>query len=388
MTLMHETRGTRLLGRDPDRIGRLLTHPAQQRAWPVIESLIGRLRRLREWSEYSEFQRLLFMHVYQAQEALREATRNVKRLKQGKTVPDTESGDWLLEQAVFDRVNRQLRAVGDALAWRLFSFDRRILLALSRNDPAGPMVGKAGLDRELGEVQGLWEREGIFALLHDLTNSLRIADLTRFDPEGKFIVEVKTSGHIGSAQEQRMRRAIDVVMSGAPLPGKDGDSDLVVSPIPFRTKLKLLENALVMSERDGVAAVRAGHQWVITCLFLKPGLLEEEAGDVLKDRIVLRDQQFRKASMHLTMHHLRGVRVDRADSEPLVAPPTILPFDARTCAFLTCDLMAYESVLGWDRLASAFAAAGFKPTCRSPRETTRKWLRPRQSCMRPWDHAE
>jgi hypothetical protein len=44
---------------------------------------------------------------------------------------DLES--WNLEYQVFERVCRQLRTVGDALAWKLFHYERNIIIALSRS---------------------------------------------------------------------------------------------------------------------------------------------------------------------------------------------------------------------------------------------------------------
>jgi hypothetical protein len=82
--------------------------------------------------------------------------------------------DWSTERRVWDRIQRQFRAVCDALAWRMFRFDRRYIIAMSRSADPGPM-GKEVLPYELGRVQELWEQDGVFGLLHDLTNCLRIA---------------------------------------------------------------------------------------------------------------------------------------------------------------------------------------------------------------------
>jgi hypothetical protein len=43
---------------------------------------------------------------------------------------------------VCERVDRQLRSIGDALAWQVFSYDRRVIIAFSRNQVPGPMAGR------------------------------------------------------------------------------------------------------------------------------------------------------------------------------------------------------------------------------------------------------
>ena len=43
------------------------------------------------------------------------------------------SGDAELRRGVPERVTRRFRCAGDALAWRLFGFECRIIIALRRN---------------------------------------------------------------------------------------------------------------------------------------------------------------------------------------------------------------------------------------------------------------
>src|SRR5205807_2657442 len=151
-------------------------------------------------------------------------------------------------------------------------------LALSRNAPPSPMVGKAGLAWELGAVKEAWERDGHFALLHDLTNSVRIGDITVFGSSGPSIAEVKQSAGGGSRHREQVRRA---------------------------------QRALA------------------------------------------------KAGLDRVEHHLRGVRADSIGKDSNLAPFTIYPFDAELVAALTTDLLSFEYIVGWDRLARAFESLDF-----------------------------
>lgn len=67
------------------------------------------------------------------------------------------------------RVVRQLRDVGDGLAWRVHHFDRGLITALSDHDSPGPIVHKKGLGNEIGRVIECFRDNGHFALMHDLT---------------------------------------------------------------------------------------------------------------------------------------------------------------------------------------------------------------------------
>ena len=56
------------------------------------------------------------------------------------------------------------------------------------------MAGKLGLAAERARVEQARREYGQFALMHDLTNCLRIGDITVFTDEGPVQIEVKTNG--------------------------------------------------------------------------------------------------------------------------------------------------------------------------------------------------
>lgn len=64
------------------------------------------------------------------------------------------------EGDVCERVARQFRCVGDALAWRVFGFERRNIVALCQNDPPGVWAGKAGAAAELDAVEQAYRQNG------------------------------------------------------------------------------------------------------------------------------------------------------------------------------------------------------------------------------------
>jgi len=357
-----------LLEGEPDIVRKAMTHPAQLAACELIEDLVGRLRTLETPEHYYEFQRLLFSHLIEVERLQAEATRNVKREKPGRPVPAAPHGSWQLEQVVLDRIARQLRSVGDGLAWRIHGFDRRIIFALSRNQPAGPMYGKAGLERELGELQAVWQNERAFALLHGVTNCMRIADMTKFLDGRVLLVEVKAKATgPTSTQMKRIQEVIDVVNRGAPLRGPDGKlSALFMAKQPFKTQLGMLATALERADANGISATRLGRHWVVTCVSLtSPNLPPDDTA--VEQLATLRVRAFEKADMAgQAQHHLRGVRPDAIGRDPSLAPFSIYPFTPDVRARLTCELLNYESVMRWERLAAAFQAKGFKTECPLP----------------------
>ncbi|MFG3518608.1 hypothetical protein [Streptomyces bobili] len=140
----------------------------------------------------ADFQRALLTRLLEVEKDRWEFERAVTRIRNGKQphreVPELQSGrgpadiaTWRFEHDVCERLARQLRSVGDALAWRVFGFHRPFILALCRNQSPGPMYGTAGLPAELDHFEWACKEDGPFPLLHDLTNCLRIGDMTVWD---------------------------------------------------------------------------------------------------------------------------------------------------------------------------------------------------------------
>lgn len=360
---MATRRTTNLLERDHDDIDAILRHPRQLAVVPRITQLLGGLRALRGPAEYFDFQTELFGDIYEAQLQQAKDSRNFKRSRTAQHLASNKEAE--LELAVSDRIVRQLRSVGDALAWRAFNFDRRMFLVLSQNAPVSPMVNKHGLNYELGEVVQIWRSQKHFALLHDLTNTLRIGDLTQFTPEGPRLIEVKSDASGPTAkQRERMQRAIDVI-NGSTKPFDEGRrSSLWSSSVQFRTHLKRFGEAISVADRDGISSVQITDQWVVSCLSIGSPALPETTDVAIRHSNELKQKTFKKARMDQAEHHLRGVGVvDRVGKSGSSAPLGIYPFHPNVCARLLCDYLSFETVITWERLAASFIDEGFGTEC-------------------------
>jgi hypothetical protein len=130
-----------------ERANQLLVHPLHQDAFRSLVQLIHDLQQCDTYPECRDFQEELLAKLLEIDALRGQCTRVRKRLQARKPLPadapELQSGadptdiqSWKLEIAVCERVGRQLRSIGDLLAWRLFNFDRRVIVALSRNNPA------------------------------------------------------------------------------------------------------------------------------------------------------------------------------------------------------------------------------------------------------------
>jgi len=365
--------GQALVSLGPQASSAVMSHPAQRASFGRIAGLIGDLRACEQPGDFYEFQRRLFGYLYQVEERRGQCSRMIKRLGRGRGAPQDappppycgdpgKAESWELEAYVYERLARQLRMVGDGLAWRCFGYDRRVILTLCRNASPGPMYGKEGLPYELESIKKLWENDGHFALHHDLTNCLRIADLTEFTDEGMWLREIKRKPHTVKAQMDRAQAAIDALMRGGELPGPRRDARLIQLTEPYVTNLIQLGELIRVAKDRGCEgiALPQGRALVVSSLpacIRRWGTDHAEQGRVLA---ATRQRAIEQAGIGTAMHHIRGVSGDTASRSAIMAPWSIYPFSPEECAALICDLLIFETIVSGESLVASIDQAGLR----------------------------
>lgn len=361
----------------------LLRHSAQRETFRRIRAHIADLRCCESPLDFYDFQVELLRDAHRVDDRRAECTRIVKRLRAGKSFPadgpaPPEAGDlndpatWEFEAFVHERLFRQFRSVGDGLAWRAYGYDRRAILALSRNASPGPLVKMAGsgddpatgLAHELGCVQEIWRERARFALLHDLTNCLRIADVSEIDEDGKaWLHEVKANPTNKSPKQlTRMHEAVDSVMSDGPLPGGTPDAKLVGLTAPYRTNLRQLADLLELAHAKGTRGMKLteGRAIVATSLLDLSARVGPDQAEGLRLIQSERHRAIQRAGIALVSHHLRGFSADQAARSAVSVPWAIYPLHPDDCAALVCDLVVFETIVSADHVAGVLRDQGLQ----------------------------
>ncbi len=125
-------------------------------------------------------------------------------------------------KAVYNRRRARLKRLADGFVWTALGFDEIRLLAYAGNPTPGYMAGKAGYLAERSVVETLYGfSDVVFAIQNDITNILRVGDVTVLLPNQTIkIIEVKSgSGEAGLArtqrQEERSRNIHEYIRSGS-----------------------------------------------------------------------------------------------------------------------------------------------------------------------------
>jgi hypothetical protein len=338
---------------DPDD---MMVHPRHQAMQPVLASLIKQLRDCRTVEDGFAFQQDLLTRLLEVERDRDEFKRAFVRMrKRGRSphpqAPEPQSGrdlaeaeTWQVEYDVCTRLARQLRSVGDALAWRVFGFHRPFILALCRNDPPGLMYGKAGLKAEREEVERAWKEDGAFALLHDLTSCLRIGDITVFhDTEPPRTVEIKTDPKkTKRAQLRRINQARAAVLHGGSLPGDNASEVLHDLDLPLRTHLDLLRTAMGRAAAEGVYSTEVPGSRTLLAFdqygCAAQGLTYKQFTEHTADAF---DAALQRAGISgQREHNIHTTSLDSTAGDPQRVPWANYPLDPVLCARLIGDYAA------------------------------------------------
>lgn len=358
----------------------VLTHPRHQAAQRSLVALIEQLRACRNVRDGYEFQQVLLEHVLSVEADRNGFSRAVKRMADGKSpqadAPQPQSnGDlglqetWQLELDVCERVARQFRCVGDALAWRVFGYERRYILALCRNESPGVMAGKAGLAAERERVDQAWRDDGRFAIMHDLTNCLRIGDLTVFGSGGPETIEVKSAVQRRRSMQNRRIKAVGQALrqSGA-LPGDDRRQRLFDLDVSFKTHLDLLHIGSVQAARNGIFAARVpGNRALVVADLhgcLARGWLDGSVGERVDRKFTA---ALRRAGIGAEREwNVHATSLDSVSRDPSRVPFAAYPLPPVACARLIGDISFFLVETSGPALAEALRAAGVNA----------RWVRP------------
>ena len=346
-----------------------------------LPELILQLRAAANVRDSYELQQELISHVRETEEARNAFSKAVKQMQGGKSpqpdAPEPQSGrdpsrveTWQFERDMCERVARQFRCIGDALAWRVFGFERRNIIALCQNTPPGVWAGNAGAAAELDVLEQAYRQDGQFAILHDMTNCLRIGDVTIFRNDGsRETIEVKADPQRNrSPQQRRIKAANDALNHTAPLPGTDRRARLFDLDVQFKTYLDLLALGTERAAREGIfaARVRGDRALLIADIYgcNARGWTEAEFSAQLERKF---SAARRRAGLGPRQpSDIYSSSLDSVSRDPQRVPFAAYPLHPIACARLIGDLAAFTVETSGPALAKSLNRAGFNA----------RWVRP------------
>ena len=355
---------------DGDQIDVILTHPAHQRTLCALIDLIRTLRACRCAEDMYHLQNQLRVMVLDAEKQRAAISQQIKRLDRhrkptadapelGTGLDRADRGSWVLEGDIYERIWRQLKSIADALAWKVFGYQRNIIVALSRADAPGPMYGKTGLAAELEAIDTAWRENGEFVLHHDLTNVIRVGDITVLDRDGwAWLREIKSNQRYRIPAQERMLADTSQVLADQTGALPSGHMP-VRTTIDYRTDLTGLHELLGLAhEKSGIAGgVVSSGRAVVAGRQLAPArtATAEEFSNRFSDELA---RVRRRIGADNPAHTLMLTSIDQAGRTLVIATWAIYTVGAEVAASLIADGMFFAVCMNPDKVIDSLAKAG------------------------------
>ncbi len=353
-------RTTLLLDREPLHVEYAMAHPKQRAHVAILAERIDALRKAQSDQSLVELQEDLIERMMTAQADQDAAKRQQARLARQRNADPAEVDRADAELVVADRIVRQLRAIGDGIAWHAARFHRQAFVVTAHEAGGGPIYGKQGWASEVARARDIWKSTGEVAIINGLTNCLRAADVTVFGKSGVRLEEVKSkAGSRRAGQKAPWRELESAINTGTPYATPGGPMQVWECPVQLRTRIRTdLQAAIEDADRVGTSTRQLGEGWILM-VTTGDGYRRNRSltAPEVKQR---RADAIARAGMLKSPHHLRFASVDMVSRGAWSAPFSVFPLSPQDCAGLICDYTVYESLMSFDRFSDAVTRLGLQ----------------------------
>jgi len=182
-------------------------------------------------------------------------------------------------------VNMALREIVDGIVWKLLNYNRPILSMLADKQPIETIRPDKGTINNLYEFQDIFLKHDSIAILNDITNFLRVGDVTQINKDGDIeIIEVKSSKMKNPRIARQKRNMIELVeffnTGHANLDGQK--TKIKYSKTKQKTYLKLLGNAIKKARHKGHDSLCIGKHLIIEIVDCSKFDLQSNISDIFK----------------------------------------------------------------------------------------------------------
>lgn len=322
----------------PETHERLLLHPYQVSIVDIVTSLIAELRSASEREQLRDVQVNLLSALVDAETRYSAQSRLAKR---GEGDP-TDLLFWR-------RACAQLRAVGDAVAWRFLDYRREWLLFLGMNESPGLFTGKSGSEVEWHLFNEHWDA-GQPTLLTALTSGIRLGDLLVADDGALTVYEVKQrEAGFKSGQLRRLERLVRQINEDPRFDIAEGPIWVLESSVGFSSYWTDAEPHMRRALDGGIATWSPTGGVAVQLLAPRYGDMTSEAA--VRQRLAEVQAEARVA-LGETTHRIVS-RMHGAPSNPIrTAPAAIYPVPAELAALVVTGEVIPSVELSVDAMAA------------------------------------
>lgn len=263
------------------------------------------------------------------------------------------------ELFALNSLNRSLREIADGIAWKYFKYNRAILHMLADKEPIVAVRLDDGAINTLNEYADIFTKPDSLAILNDITNFLRVGDVTEIRDDGTIeLIEVKSSKRRGSRitrQKQAMSELVNFFNTG--MTDYDGKPlKIAESNLKLRTYLPLLNDSIKRVRNHGYDSLLIGNHLILNIADLSRGKTLDKAVHNFQSRHKSILDNWTKNKDFVVPSFF----IDKMDYSKNCAPFSIYPFDVETCTDIMMGKIMIQCNFNFSEIFRLLKKAGWQ----------------------------
>lgn len=260
----------------------------------------------------------------------------------------------------FNIINMSLREIVDGIVWRYLKFNRPILYYLADKQEIGPPRPDAGLIESLNQFTDIFLSPNNFAILNDISNFLRVGDITKISEDGTIeLIEVKSGkrkrGRRITRQKQRMSELVEFFNTG--FSEYDGQTfkinDSNIKKIHYFGNLL---DSIKRARNKGYDSTLIGNYLIIEVVDLR------KVSDI---EIYEKYFQKKHESVKERWNHNRDILIQSLFIQKLrysrnYIPYSIYPYDTDICTDIIMGRLMIKTIINYSEIFRSLRKAGWQ----------------------------
>jgi hypothetical protein len=254
-------------------------------------------------------------------------------------------------------INKALREIVDGIVWKYFNYNRAILYMLADKQPIETIRPDQGTLNNLYEFGDEFLEKDAVAIYNDITNFLRIGDVTKIKIDNSIeIIEVKAGKKRGARitrQRDKMAEIVEFFNTG--LTNYDGVKlKILDSSLKQNNYLSQLYDAIKSAKYRGFESLLIGNYIILQ----------------IADYSKIKDESFISffESKHRTVRDawkrnndfiIKSFFLDKMEYSKNCAPFSIYPFDVETCTDIMTGQLMILSIFNFSEVLRIVKKAGW-----------------------------
>jgi len=256
-------------------------------------------------------------------------------------------------------INKVLREIVDGMVWKYLKYNRAILYMLADKQPIEVIRPDAGTDNNLREFGDAFQAQDATAIYNDITNFLRVGDVTQFKEDGSIeIIEVKAREKRGgriTRQKEKMSELVEFFNSG--FTNFDGKKVKIInSKVKQRTYLSQLRDSIHKARQRGYESMLIGKYLILEIVDFKKARDVKIIIDYFQDKHKTVKDEWKRNEDFVSQSYL----IDKMDYSKNCAPFSIYPFDIETCTDIMMGRLAIAIEFNYSEMLRIIERSGWK----------------------------